>query len=97
MIKVYLRGMNSVCDPIRAKVLAMAHTYLEGDDETRSFLKQSANFFPLSPDPARPNQKQALVIQFAGEICLIEQTQQKQLFIRDYHEVAMQRRENGIS
>ena len=58
----------------KAKIVALATGYYEGDDATRNNLRKEADFFPISRPDHDPTGPRSLVIRVGGEIFLVEDT-----------------------
>ncbi len=58
----------------KAKILALATGYLEGDEETRVHLRQKADFFPIERGGKNSSRRRAMMIRVAGEVFLVEDT-----------------------
>lgn len=58
----------------KAKIVALATGYYEGDDATRDNLRKVADFFPIFRPDHDPSGPHSLVIRVGGEIFLVEDT-----------------------
>ncbi|MEO7101408.1 MAG: hypothetical protein ABI162_18805 [Luteolibacter sp.] len=58
----------------KAKILALATGFFEGDDETRALLCSKADFFPLSKEPDCIGKSRSLVVRVNGQMFLVEDT-----------------------
>ncbi len=58
----------------KAKIMALATGYLEGDEETRQQLREKADFFPLERRNDDFSGRRSMIIRVHGEIFLVEDT-----------------------
>ncbi len=58
----------------KAKIVALATGYYEGDDATRENLHKMADFFPIARPDHDPSGPRSMVIRVRGEIFLVEDT-----------------------
>lgn len=58
----------------KAKIVALATGYYEGDAATRHSLLKVADFFPIARPDNDPSGPRSLVIRVGGEIFLVEDT-----------------------
>jgi hypothetical protein len=58
----------------KAKIMALATGYLEGDEETRACLRRHADFFPIERGDDNFSGRRAMVIRVGGEVFLVEDT-----------------------
>ncbi len=58
----------------KARIMALAIAYHEGDETTRISLRNKADFFPLSRKEGDPAHLRSLIIRLQGEIFLVEDT-----------------------
>lgn len=64
--------MKTTYYEVKAKIIALATAYYEGDEATREVLRKKADFFPISK--AGEKQVRSMVIRVRGEIFLVEDT-----------------------
>jgi hypothetical protein len=58
----------------KAKIVALATGYMEGDEETRARLRKKADFFPKETDGDDFSGRRSMVIRVHGEVFLVEDT-----------------------
>lgn len=58
----------------KAKIMALATGYLEGDEETRQRLREKADFFPLEKRSDDFSDRRSMMIRVRGELFLVEDT-----------------------
>ena len=58
----------------KAKIVALATGYYEGDEATRNSLRRMADFFPISRPDEDPSGLRSMIIRVGGEIFLVEDT-----------------------
>ena len=58
----------------KAKIIALAAGYLEGDEETRANLRRKADFFPMERGADDFSGRRGMVIRVGGEVFLVEDT-----------------------
>ncbi|MEO5915842.1 MAG: hypothetical protein ABIS50_16520 [Luteolibacter sp.] len=58
----------------KAKIVALATGYYEGDEDTRASLRKRADFFPVSRADDDCSALRSMVIRIHGEIFLVEDT-----------------------
>ena len=58
----------------KAKIVALATGYYEGDDATRHNLLKLADFFPIARPEEDPSGLRSMIIRVGGEIFLVEDT-----------------------
>ncbi len=58
----------------KAKIVALATGYYEGDEATRAALRTKADFFPLSKGEDDFSDLRSMVVRVNGELFLVEDT-----------------------
>jgi hypothetical protein len=58
----------------KAKIVALATGYYDGDEATRQSLYKAADFFPIARPENDPSGPRSMVIRVGGEIFLVEDT-----------------------
>ncbi|MES2475450.1 MAG: hypothetical protein V4640_06700 [Verrucomicrobiota bacterium] len=58
----------------KAKIMALATGYLDGDEETRAQLRKQADFFPLERSDEDFSGRRSMMMRIHGEIFLVEDT-----------------------
>ncbi|MES2658512.1 MAG: hypothetical protein V4689_07835 [Verrucomicrobiota bacterium] len=58
----------------KAKIVALAAGYYEGDEATRDHLRKKADFFPVSRADDDTSGLRSMIIRIHGEIFLVEDT-----------------------
>lgn len=56
---------------VRARVLGMANDFIQGDDDAKSALRKTADFFPISRDG---DDYSSIVVRIGGNLFLVENT-----------------------
>lgn len=57
---------------VKQRILALAKSYNEGDEQAKAALRKSAEFFPVSRNA--PDGSRSMFIRIRGEIFLVEDT-----------------------
>ncbi|RYD17666.1 MAG: hypothetical protein EOP88_25370 [Verrucomicrobiaceae bacterium] len=58
----------------KARIVALATAFHEGDEAARSSLRSKADFFPISRTDGVEREVRSIVIRLRGEIFLVEDT-----------------------
>lgn len=58
----------------KAKILALATAFFEGDAATRAALSRNIDFFPLASPQDRETEFRSIIIRIHGDIFLVENT-----------------------
>ena len=66
--------MKTAYYEIKAKIIALATAYYEGDEATRECLRKKADFFPISKGDDSSGHLRSMMIRVRGEIFLVEDT-----------------------
>ncbi len=66
--------VNTTYYEIKAKIVALATAYYEGDDSTRACLRERADFFPITRNEGEENALRSMMIRLRGELFLVEDT-----------------------
>lgn len=66
--------MTAIYYETKAKIMALAAGYHEGDEEVRSKLRTQADFFPISRSGDDFTGLRSMVIRVHGEMFLVEDT-----------------------
>jgi hypothetical protein len=66
--------MKSAYFETKAKIVALATAYYEGDESTREAMRKKADFFPLSKTDDNETRLRSMIIRVRGEIFLVEDT-----------------------
>lgn len=59
---------------LKAKIVALAAAFHEGDESTRETLRKKADFFPVSHNEGGAGDLRSMVIRVGGEMFLVEDT-----------------------
>lgn len=70
----YHRSVKPAYYETKARIIALATAYHEGDEATRSSLRQKADFFPIARTEGVEREIRSIVIRLRGEIFLVEDT-----------------------
>ena len=66
--------MKSAYFETKAKIVALAASYYDGDEAARESLYKVAHFFPMARPDGDPSGLRSMVIRMGGEIFLVEDT-----------------------
>jgi hypothetical protein len=67
-------GVTATYYELKAKIIALANAFREGDEDTRAQLRKTADFFPISSKPGDAKVIRSMVIRVKGEMFLVEDT-----------------------
>jgi hypothetical protein len=66
--------MRTAYYEIKAKIIALATAYYEGDEATRECLRKRADFFPICKGDDPTGHLRSMIIRVRGEMFLVEDT-----------------------
>ena len=76
--------MTKRFEDTKTRISALAHSYLDGNEELRSLLRYEADFFPIARDQHDPPECRSIVVRANQELYLVEETrnQDQPIFTR---------------